>query len=283
MGVSLHTSQSQVMSPLWLATLLLSVLAVQGQQELQDFLGSCLGSQPSSAKINACLVQLAEKLRPFMKTGIAELGIPRTEPMDIDRINFALKSPFGVVDVVFTENSVAGLSNHEVKSVKATKGSGGRGSLEVTIKVIEATDTGLYHMSGVIGPLELDPSLAPAPYKTTFTGTTVSGVAQLTEQNGKLVILGEPDVTIAVEGLNVQMGTYSEETLMVWPKWSSSLSTRRVTSSSRTSSRRSPSKFPDLSRASSTQLWKTSPPAPSRDLLSWCLYLRPYISSNTRP
>merc|ERR1712127_1090672 len=193
MGVSLHTSQSQVMSPLWLATLLLSVLAVQGQQELQDFLGSCLGSQPSSAKINACLVQLAEKLRPFMKTGIAELGIPRTEPMDIDRINFALKSPFGVVDVVFTENSVAGLSNHEVKSVEAT------------IKVIEATATGLYHMSGVIGPLELDPSLAPAPYKTTFTGTTVSGVAQLTEQNGKLIILGEPDVTIAVEGLNVQM------------------------------------------------------------------------------
>lgn len=57
----------------------------------------------------------------------------------------------------------------------------------------------------MIGPLELDPSLAPAPYKTTFTGTTVSGVAQLTEQNGKLVILGEPDVTIAVEGLNVQM------------------------------------------------------------------------------
>ena len=58
---------------------------------------------------------------------------------------------------------------------------------------------------GVLGPLELDESLAPAPYSTSFTGTTVSGVAKMDVVNGKLRIVQDPDVTINVEGLNVQM------------------------------------------------------------------------------
>merc|ERR1712013_242533 len=48
-------------------------------------------------------------------------------------------------------------------------------------------------------------SLAPAPYTTSFTGTTVSGVAKMDVVGGKLQILQQPDVTINVEGLNVQM------------------------------------------------------------------------------
>ena len=58
---------------------------------------------------------------------------------------------------------------------------------------------------GVLGPLELDEKLAPAPYTTSFTGTTVSGVAKMDVVNGKLRIVQDPDVTINVEGLNVQM------------------------------------------------------------------------------
>ena len=56
-----------------------------------------------------------------------------------------------------------------------------------------------------MGPLELDESLAPAPYSTSFTGTTVSGVATMDVVNGKLRIVQDPEVTINVEGLNVQM------------------------------------------------------------------------------
>jgi len=51
----------------------------------------------------------------------------------------------------------------------------------------------------------LDESLAPAPYTTSFTGTTVSGVAKMDVVGGKLQIVQQPDVTINVEGLNVQM------------------------------------------------------------------------------
>ena len=63
----------------------------------------------------------------------------------------------------------------------------------------------IIYFRGVLGPLELDESLAPAPYSTSFTGTTVSGVAKMDVVNGKLRIVQDPDVTINVEGLNVQM------------------------------------------------------------------------------
>merc|ERR1712088_714628 len=44
-----------------------------------------------------------------------------------------------------------------------------------------------------------------SPHTTSFTGTTVSGVAKMDVVGGKLQIVQQPDVTINVEGLNVQM------------------------------------------------------------------------------
>merc|ERR1712130_355234 len=107
-----------------------------------------------------------------------------------------------VVTVKFTENTVEGLSTHTINSIRANKAAK---TLSMEIHVPKATARGLYHMQGVLGPLELDESLAPAPYTTSFTGTTVSGVAKMDVVNGKLKIVQDPDVTINVEGLNVQM------------------------------------------------------------------------------
>merc|ERR1711963_420888 len=110
--------------------------------------------------------------------------------------------PTGVVTVKFTQNTVEGLSTHTINSIRANKAAK---TLSMEIYVPKATARGLYHMQGVLGPLELDESLAPAPYTTSFTGTTVSGVAKMDVVNGKLKIVQDPDVTINVEGLNVQM------------------------------------------------------------------------------
>ena len=71
--------------------------------------------------------------------------------------------------------------------------------------VAEIVVAEIVSVRGVLGPLELDEKLAPAPYTTSFTGTTVSGVAKMDVVNGKLRIVQDPDVTINVEGLNVQM------------------------------------------------------------------------------
>jgi len=176
-----------------------SILLVNGQLELRSFLGNCVNG---GTNLDSCLLQLADKLRPYMKTGIPSLNIPKTDPMDIDKIAFQLKNPLGLVTVRFTENTVEGLSTHTINSIRANKAAK---TLSMEIHVPKATARGLYHMQGVLGPLELDESLAPAPYTTSFTGTTVSGVAKMDVVGGKLRIVQDPDVTINVEGLNVQM------------------------------------------------------------------------------
>merc|ERR1712032_1364906 len=69
-----------------------SILLVNGQLELRNFLGNCVNS---GTNLDSCLLQLADKLKPYMKTGIPSLNIPKTDPMDIDKIAFQLKNPLG--------------------------------------------------------------------------------------------------------------------------------------------------------------------------------------------
>merc|ERR1712244_100639 len=88
-----------------------SIVLVNGQLELRSFLGNCVNG---GTNLDSCLLQLAEKLKPYMKTGIPSLNIPKTDPMDIDKISFQLKNPLGVVTVKFTENTVEGISTHTI-------------------------------------------------------------------------------------------------------------------------------------------------------------------------
>merc|ERR1712156_638354 len=68
------------------------LIVVNGQVELKSFLGTCVNTGSS---LDSCLLQLADKLKPYMKTGIPSLNIPKTDPMDIDKIAFQLKNPLG--------------------------------------------------------------------------------------------------------------------------------------------------------------------------------------------
>merc|ERR1712243_414406 len=85
-----------IMNRLSFAFVASSILLVNGQVELRSFLGNCVNG---GTNLDSCLLQLADKLRPYMKTGIPSLNIPKTDPMDIDRIAFQLKNPLGVVTV----------------------------------------------------------------------------------------------------------------------------------------------------------------------------------------
>merc|ERR1712107_960341 len=112
------------------------LLAVNGQVELKSFLGTCVNTGSS---LDSCLLQLADKLKPYMKTGIPSLDIPKTDPMDIDKIAFQLKNPLGVVTVKFTENTVEGLSTHTINSIRANKAAK---TLSMDIFVPKATAKG---------------------------------------------------------------------------------------------------------------------------------------------
>ena len=47
-------------------------------------------------------------IKPYMKTGVPELGIPQADPLILDEIAFDLKNPIIDVHVEFTENEVTG-------------------------------------------------------------------------------------------------------------------------------------------------------------------------------
>ena len=62
----------------------------------------------SGRDLNACLTDLAVAIKPYMKTGVPDLGIPRADPLILDQIAFDLKNPLIDVHVEFTDNEVTG-------------------------------------------------------------------------------------------------------------------------------------------------------------------------------
>ena len=63
----------------------------------------------SGQDLNGCLRSLADAIKPYMTTGIPELGIPRADPLFIDEIAFDLKNPIIDVHVEFTDNQITGI------------------------------------------------------------------------------------------------------------------------------------------------------------------------------
>ena len=62
----------------------------------------------SGRDLNTCLTDLAVAIKPYMKTGVPELGIPQADPLILDEIAFDLNNPIIDVNVVFTDNVVTG-------------------------------------------------------------------------------------------------------------------------------------------------------------------------------
>ena len=87
-------------------TLLLNRLRIAGQvSKIKDDLKQCANS---GQDLNSCLTDLAVAIKPYMKTGVPELGIPQADPLILDEIAFDLKNPIIDVHVEFTENEVTG-------------------------------------------------------------------------------------------------------------------------------------------------------------------------------
>ena len=57
------------------------------------------------------MLQTLEDLRPLMRTGITKLGLPPTEPMNIESMEFAQGAPPVIVKASFSNVVVKGLSN----------------------------------------------------------------------------------------------------------------------------------------------------------------------------
>merc|ERR1711963_1060039 len=158
----------------------------------------------SGQDLNGCLRSLADAIKPYMTTGIPELGIPRADPLFIDEIAFDLKNPIIDVHVEFTDNQITGLSNHQLLDIGADKEAR---TIEMKMFIPASKSVGKYVMEGKVAVLQLD-RYAPADYETDFTNTTVSGKAQLNIVNNRVVIEQDPEITIDVGGLNIKMDKF---------------------------------------------------------------------------
>ena len=53
--------------------------------QIKADLKQCASNSITDNQINACLKNLAERIKPYMKTGVPELNIPQADPLLIDR------------------------------------------------------------------------------------------------------------------------------------------------------------------------------------------------------
>jgi len=181
------------------------VVLVNGQDEIASIKSDLKQCAVSNSNVNDCLLDLAQRVKPYIKTGIPELNIPKADPLIIESIDFDLKNPLIDVHVEFTENEVSGLSEHELIYINADKAAK---TIAMKMFLPASTAVGKYVISGKVAVLQLEP-YDPADYTTKFTNTTVEGVAQLAIRtiNGvqRLVIEDDPEITITVGGLDIKM------------------------------------------------------------------------------
>merc|ERR1712147_84781 len=114
-----HQGTSLIMA--FKAVVLVSCLALVARGQVSKIKEDLKQCASSGRDLNTCLTDLAVAIKPYMKTGVPDLGIPRADPLILDQIAFDLKNPIIDVHVEFTDNEVTGLSEHELLYIKADK------------------------------------------------------------------------------------------------------------------------------------------------------------------
>merc|ERR1711973_577189 len=152
------------------AVVLLLVAYTNAQQELKGSLSACINS---GSNINSCLKKLAERLRPYMRSGLPDYGVPPTEPMFLDRIQLKLAKPPIDVTVTFED-----------------------------ITVPELNAEGRYAMTGQAF-VKVDDSIGPYSVELSEVNAILS--VKLTKQNGRLIIQQDPVVDVKIGKLNVNL------------------------------------------------------------------------------
>merc|ERR1712173_131416 len=201
MGVRFWWSDSQHLIMAFKAVALVSCLALVARGQVSKIKEDLKQCASSGRDLNACLTDLAVAIKPYMKTGVPELGIPQADPLILDEIAFDLNNPIIDVNVVFTDNVVTGLSEHELLFINADKAAR---TIEMSMSIPRSKSVGKYVIEGKVAVLELE-AYAPSAYVTEFTNTTVSGKARLNIRDNRVVIDEDPEITIDVGGLNIKM------------------------------------------------------------------------------
>merc|ERR1711862_819232 len=110
-----HQGTSLIMA--FKAVVLVSCLALVARGQVSKIKEDLKQCASSGRDLNTCLTDLAMAIKPYMKTGVPDLGIPRADPLILDQIAFDLKNPIIDVHVEFTDNLFNGQANQLAKTV----------------------------------------------------------------------------------------------------------------------------------------------------------------------
>ncbi|XP_020289007.1 protein takeout-like [Pseudomyrmex gracilis] len=95
--------------------LVTALVSSAGSREISSFLKICHRNDPN---LNECVRRSVDSLRPYLKTGIAELHIPSCEPLHVPRIEINQMSGPISIEAVYTDIEIQGGTNFILKNIK---------------------------------------------------------------------------------------------------------------------------------------------------------------------
>lgn len=167
-----------------------------------DFAGNLAGCAENNP-LNQCLRETLDDLRPLMLTGIPELGLPRTEPMNVDVISFNQGAPPVKISAQFSNVVVTGLSNFQTNYIDANPNTQ---TLRIGLTVPEMNIEGFYQINGEVFILPLEGS---GTFTTKMSGVTATGssnIVPLQSPDGSQVIRVEnTDIDFQIGDVFIRM------------------------------------------------------------------------------
>ncbi|XP_042218939.1 circadian clock-controlled protein daywake-like [Homarus americanus] len=130
-----------------------------------DFLSQLQACKLSTnAELNVCLTQNFQQLKPFLSTGVPEIGLPVFDPVFIPKMVFSTSEGAVTVNASFNDVWVKGIANY---SSVAFDSDVGRSRLSFNIHIPRLDARGTYSINGKILIL---PVVSSGPYASTLTG-----------------------------------------------------------------------------------------------------------------
>lgn len=150
---------------------LLSVVTLVMSTEFASQLRKCRLND--KVALNRCLYQTLEDLRPRLKTGIPELGLPQLEPLRIDNLVFRQGDGAVNIEATFMGVTVTGLSRYNTTFINADPVTR---ALRVGLFIPQLKITGDYVLNGQVIFLAINGN---GPFRANLNGVEVNTIGHV--------------------------------------------------------------------------------------------------------
>jgi len=146
--------------------------------------------------MDLCLQITMSAFKKFMKTGVAEAGLPPLDPLVLDSVDFSLAG----AKLTFSNLTAVGLSQHTAEQVEYERATR---RLKLSLAIPRLATAGQYSLQGnILNVRGLDSN---GPYRNEYSGVRVEGWAELVPGTEKGVSVGDMKLALNVERINVHL------------------------------------------------------------------------------